>query len=99
LRPFPLLSLRPPQEDGQRDWANEMPDALLSSIFDIIITAPTAHPSYLVRAKECMGGGCSFHMDALACLLTVLMCVNNIFCAVYNFHGEPSFALRPLCLS
>uniref|UniRef100_A0A7S3R5K3 Uncharacterized protein n=1 Tax=Dunaliella tertiolecta TaxID=3047 RepID=A0A7S3R5K3_DUNTE len=38
--------------EGSRDWANEMPDALLCSIFDIIITAPTAHPSYLAQKAK-----------------------------------------------
>eukprot|EP00983_Pelagomonas_calceolata_P036824 1134625-Pelagomonas_calceolata.AAC.1 len=49
-----LPLLRRLHAEGSRDWANEMPDALLCSIFDIIITAPTAHPSYLCAWRECM---------------------------------------------
>ncbi|KAL6764046.1 hypothetical protein V8C86DRAFT_21837 [Haematococcus lacustris] len=54
--------------DVDRDWAM-LPDVLLVQIFDIVLTAPTAHPSYLrgkVQSVAYLGRVCRAWKSALA---------------------------------
>ncbi|KAJ9526822.1 hypothetical protein QJQ45_017799 [Haematococcus lacustris] len=54
--------------DVDRDWAM-LPDVLLVQIFDIVLTAPTAHPSYLrgkVQSVAYLGRVCRAWKAALA---------------------------------